>query len=368
MQTPLYSLHQASGGKMVDFHGWDMPLHYGSQIEEHHAVRRHAGMFDVSHMTIVDVSGAQAKPFLRYVLANDIAKSASNQAMYSCMLNDQGGVIDDLICYPLSETSFRLVVNSATKEKDLAWLKKQAGGGDVELTHQDELAILAIQGPEAMSILTQQTDHLASDLRTLKPFRCLQHREWLIARTGYTGEQGVEIMLPASQIKALWRQLLQAGVTPCGLGARDTLRLEAGLNLYGQDMDEETSPLASNLAWTVSLDDESRQFMGRTAIEQQKEAGVSEQLVGLILKDKGVLRQGQAVIIEGLGEGVITSGGFSPTLEKGIAFARVPKPKNSLDWGKTFVNIRDKLKEVRVVKLPFVRRGKAVHQPLGETQ
>ncbi|MES2204486.1 MAG: glycine cleavage system aminomethyltransferase GcvT [Pseudomonadota bacterium] len=350
MRTALYNQHIALGGKVVDFHGWDLPLNYGSQIDEHHAVRKSVGIFDVSHMTVVDLRGAQVIPYLRKILANDVAKLVPNQAMYSCMLNESGGVIDDLIAYKIDDQYFRLVVNSATHDKDLAWLEKWAKEFDVSVTEIVDKCIIAVQGPQALTLVSA----IFEIVNTLKPFRFVDQDDYFIARTGYTGEQGVEIIAPIAESQLLWQKLIDAGVQPCGLGARDTLRLEAGLNLYGNDMDETTSPLTSNLGWTTVFDGE-RNFIGKQALETERANGVQSVLVGLILKDKGVLRTGQKVVLDNGREGVITSGGFSPTLEKGIALARVPLPLTSAS-----VDIRGTLKSVQMVKPNFVRSGKSV--------
>ncbi|RUO29096.1 glycine cleavage system aminomethyltransferase GcvT [Aliidiomarina sanyensis] len=355
-RTPLYPQHVAAGAKMVDFHGWDMPLNYGSQIEEHHAVRQNVGMFDVSHMTIVDVTGPEAKAYLRRLLANDVAKlKEPGKALYSAMLNETGGVIDDLIAYFFNDESYRLVVNSATRDKDLQWLEKQAGEFDVAITERTEFAMLAVQGPKAQEkvrALMSAEQHAA--VSALKPFVGLQLDDLFIATTGYTGEAGYELIIPAEKVAAVWDTLLAEGVQPCGLGARDTLRLEAGMNLYGQDMDETVSPLAANMGWSVALEPADRDFVGRSAIEAQKAAG-TEKLVGLVMKEKGVLRAGLKVTVEG-GEGVITSGTFSPTLGYSIAMARVPTPVGDTAQ----VEMRKKMVTVNVVKPSFVRHGKAV--------
>lgn len=356
-QTPLYQQHQASGAKIVDFAGWDMPLHYGSQLEEHHHVRKDAGMFDVSHMTIVDVTGAQAKEYLQYLLANDVDKlTLPGKALYSCMLNEKGCVIDDLIAYYLGPNQYRLVVNSSTREKDLAWLEKQTNQFNVTLNPRTDLAIIAIQGPNARSKTAQA---LSADKQTkaaeLKIFQGAAIGDWLIARTGYTGEDGYEIMLPATEAVQFWQALQQAGVAPCGLGARDTLRLEAGMSLYGSDLDEAHTPLESNLAWTIAWEPTDRDFIGRSALENQQ-SRLKHMLIGLVLEDKGVLRSHQKVIVPGLGDGEITSGTFSPTLNHGIALARVPVGTT----GECFVDIRGKEIKVRVVKPPFVRNGQKV--------
>ncbi|MBR9907700.1 glycine cleavage system aminomethyltransferase GcvT [Pseudidiomarina donghaiensis] len=355
-RTPLYDAHVKAGAKMVDFHGWDMPLNYGSQIEEHNAVRNDSGVFDVSHMTIVDVSGIDAKPFLRHLLANDVAKlSIPGKALYSGMLNEQGGVIDDLIAYFFSDESYRLVVNSATREQDMAWINKAAGSFKVTITEQPTLGMLALQGPKAEEKLKLVLgDEAFAAVDGMKPFMSQQVGDYFIATTGYTGEKGYEIAVPGDKLEPLWDALLNVGVQPCGLGARDTLRLEAGMNLYGQDMDEGVTPLEANMGWSVAFEPADRQFIGREALEQQKAAGHAK-LVGLVMKDKGVLRHGQKVIVEG-GEGVITSGTFSPTLGFSIAMARVPATVGDT----AEVEIRKKLVTVSVVKPSFVRNGKSV--------
>ncbi|AML57152.1 Aminomethyltransferase (glycine cleavage system T protein) [Serratia rubidaea] len=346
---------------MVDFHGWMMPLHYGSQIDEHHAVRQDAGMFDVSHMTIVDLHGARTREFLRYLLANDVAKlTQPGKALYSGMLNASGGVIDDLIVYFLTEDYFRLVVNSATRDKDLAWIEQHAAPYGVELRVRDDLALIAVQGPQAkeragtlLSAEQQQT------VAGMKPFFGVQAGELFIATTGYTGEAGYEIALPQEQAADFWQRLLAAGVKPAGLGARDTLRLEAGMNLYGQEMDEGVSPLAANMGWTIAWEPQDRQFIGRDALEQQREQG-TEQLVGLVMTEKGVLRNELPVrFTDEAGqtqEGAITSGSFSPTLGFSIALARVPAGIGE----QAIVQIRNREMPVKVTKPGFVRAGKSL--------
>jgi aminomethyltransferase len=353
--TPLYDMHVSLGARMVDFGGWDMPINYGSQIEEHHQVRSDAGMFDVSHMTIVDVNGTGTRDYLRQLLANDVARlKVEGKALYSCMLNEQGGVIDDLIVYYLDDASYRLVVNAATRDKDLAWLEKQAAGFEVSITVRDDLAMIAVQGPRARDKVHQVLGTAAKPLAELGVFFMCQVGDMAIARTGYTGEEGYEVILPANQASSFWSQLLEGGVRPCGLGARDTLRLEAGMNLYGADMDESITPLESGLAWTIAWEPEDRDFIGRAALTTQRQSGVKQKLVGLVLEDKGVLRNHQKVIIDGRPAGEITSGSFAPTLGKSIAFARVP-----VDIGnKCQVEVRNRLLKARVVKPPFVRNGK----------
>jgi len=358
-KTILNDSHRALGAKMVDFGGWDMPLHYGSQVEEHHLVRRDAGMFDVSHMTVVDLTGARVREFLRTLVANSVDKlKVPGKALYTTMLNPQGGVIDDLIVYYMSETFFRLVVNAATRDKDLAWITAQAKSFDVAVTERSDFGMIAVQGPTArervLGLLDADGAQAAGKLGKFAAaeVKAKDGTPLFIARTGYTGEDGFEIVVPEDRTVALWDALLAAGVKPAGLGARDTLRLEAGMNLYGQDMDETVTPYEAGLAWTVALDD-GRAFTGRDVLERQKAAGVPRQLIGLVMDEKGVLRHGQKVLTAN-GEGEILSGTFSPTLGKAIAFARVPAGAP----GDVRVDIRGKEVPVRVVKFPFVRDGK----------
>ena len=357
-RTPLYDKHLEAGARIVDFGGWDMPVNYGSQKEEHHAVRRHAGVFDVSHMTIVDLSGDACRSFLQYLLANDVAKiKQPGRALYTCMLNDQGGVIDDLIVYYFDERNYRLVVNAATRDKDLDWIRRHAESFGVQVSERPELAMLAVQGPQARQLAARIIDGAWRDQALqLKPFSALHAGDLFVARTGYTGEDGWEIVLPAANAPQIWDTLLGAGIVPCGLGARDTLRLEAAMNLYGNDMDEEVTPLESGLGWTVAWDPAARNFIGREALERQREAADRSRFVGLVLEGRGVLRSQQRVIADDFGEGLITSGGFSPTMERSIALARVPIG----DYESAKVDIRGKLADVRIVKTPFVRNGKVL--------
>ena len=356
-RTPLYEQHLALGAKMVDFGGWDMPLHYGSQVEEHHQVRRDCGVFDVSHMTVVDVAGDQASAYLQHLLANDVARLKSpGRALYSAMLNERGGVIDDLIVY-LTDRGYRLVVNASTRDKDLAWMQAQAADFAVEINERPQLAMLAIQGPHARARTAELVSQARATLiQELKPFQGLAEGDWFIGRTGYTGEDGLDIILPAEQAPDFLSELVGAGIPPIGLGARDTLRLEAGLNLYGQDMTEEVSPLAANMGWTVAWEPAERDFVGRAALEQQSAQGDLPKLVGLVLEERGVLRAHQVVRVNGVGDGEITSGSFSPTLGKSIALARVPAGTAE----RAEVEIRGKWYPVRVVQPTFVRHGKVL--------
>jgi aminomethyltransferase len=356
-KTPLHSLHVALGARLVDFGGWDMPVQYESQLLEHHAVRRQAGVFDVSHMCVLDLHGARVRPFLRHLLANDVNKlTTPGKALYSCMLNETGGVIDDLIVYFLNEQFFRLVVNAGTRAKDLAWIAKHAMPFQVTLKERTDLAMLAVQGPQARSVVAQGlSEATAAQVLALKPFHSIEIDNVFFARTGYTGEDGFEIVLPADAACDFWRELNARGVRSCGLGARDTLRLEAGMNLYGNDMDDGTHPYESALAWTVALEPSERNFVGRAALEAIARAGSARKLVGVLLEERGVLRSHQRVVTA-VGEGEMTSGGFAPTLEKSIGFARIP-----IEAGENLqVDIRGKLLQARVVKLPFVRHGKVL--------
>ena len=355
--TALNQLHRAAGARMVDFGGWDMPLHYGSQIEEHHAVRRDAGLFDVSHMQVLDLEGDGAQAFLRQLLANDVAKlGAEGKALYSCMLNEQGGVVDDLIVYRFAEDAYRIVVNAGTAEKDLAWIEKQLLRADapVSLEPGRELAIIAVQGPNAREKFWAAFPDARRFTRELTAFSAARIGEMMVARTGYTGEDGFEVILPAALAPGAWQRIVGAGARPAGLGARDTLRLEAGMNLYGQDMDEQVSPLDAGLAWTVDLKSD-RAFVGRASLEAR---GQSAQFAGLVLLDAGgVLRAHQKVRAAGA-EGEITSGTFSPSLAKSIALARLPLGCRA---GETVqVIVRDRPLAARVVKPPFVRHGKTL--------
>lgn len=356
-RTPLYDQHLAANGKMVDFAGWEMPINYGSQVKEHNQVRVDAGMFDVSHMVVLDFKGENVKPFLRYLLANDVAKLKDpGKALYSAMLNHDGGVIDDLIVYYLADDYYRMVVNAATRKNDIKWIVEQVEGFDIEIFERDDLAMIAVQGPNARekvnSMLGEET---AGKVSGLKPFFGIQLGDTFFARTGYTGEDGYEIMVPNEEASNLWDQLLENGVQPIGLGARDTLRLEAGMNLYGTDMDETFSPLASAMSWTIAWEPEDREFIGRPALQKEKNNGSKQKLIGLVLEDKGVLRGHQKVITEH-GEGEITSGSFSPTIGKAIAFARVPAAAKD----NCTVEIRGKQLTAKIVKPPFVRNGKAL--------
>ncbi len=358
-KTGLFEQHIKSGALMVNFAGWLMPLHYGSQIQEHHSVRNEAGIFDVSHMAIIDIQGQQASLFLRQLLANDVKKISPGRALYSCMLNDAACVLDDLIVYCISDTLYRLVVNASTEDKDLKWIKEQAKPFEVTIQSRRDLSILAIQGPKSLermkSVFNEDQNHA---MQSLTPFGAVECENVLIARTGYTGEEGLEVMLPHELVNDFWEKCLASKIKPIGLGARDSLRLESGFNLYGQDMDETVTPLESNLGWTVDWKDNDRDFIGKKALQKQMDSGVKQQLVGVVLMVQGVCRANMKVQINDetakeLFSGKLTSGGFSPTLNCGIALARIPMG----DFSFLEVDIRSKQLPAKIIKLPFVKKG-----------
>jgi aminomethyltransferase len=353
LKTVLYDTHVLQGAKIVDFGGWDMPLHYGSQIEEHHAVRRDAGMFDVSHMCVIDLTGGRVREFLKSLLANDVGRlKIPGKALYSCMLLPSGGVIDDLIVYFMSDTWFRLVVNAGARDKDLAWIRQHAAAFAAAVRERNDLAIIAIQGPNArQKTLPLLAPAQRTAVHEMAPFFGTAVDSWFIARTGYTGEDGFEVMLPGIDAVKTWNALRAQGVVAAGLGARDTLRLEAGMNLYGNDMDENHHPLESGLGWTVAFEPGDRDFIGRQALEDVRRAG-GQELVGLLLEERGVLRSHQKIVPAG----EVTSGTFSPTLNRSIALARVPRTAAR----SVQVDIRGKLHSASIVKPPFVRHGKAL--------
>ncbi len=354
--TPLYQAHIESQGKMVDFGGWEMPLNYGSQIQEHHQVRTNCGMFDVSHMSVVDFKGVQAKKFLQMLIANDVDKlKTEGKALYSCMLNELGGVVDDLIVYYQDDENYRMVINAGTTQKDIDWINAQVQDFEVSVEPRFDLAMIAVQGPNARKKVFSAIPGVEEVAGELKPFNAASIGSLFIARTGYTGEDGFEIILPEKSAEFTWKMLLEVGVRPCGLGARDTLRLEAGMSLYGSEMDELVSPLEAALSWTVDLSDEDRQFIGRDALQALQDQGVEKTIVGLVLEGKGVIRDHQKVLTN-IGEGETTSGTFSPTMNQAIALARVPKGSEGL----CEIKMRNKLVSAKIVKPPFVRNGKVL--------
>lgn len=353
-KTPLYDSHVAAGALLTDFAGWHMPVHYGSLMREHESVRNAAGMFDVSHMTIVDIQGSGVQDFLRYLLANDVARLDRGKALYTCMLNTDGGVIDDLIVYCIDAEQYRMVVNAATHDKDMAWIAEQGQAFDIRIFERDDLAMVAVQGPEAVATtLPLLPGACRASAEALGRFEAALCGEWCVARTGYTGEDGYEIMLPAAEAPTFWEALHGAGVQPAGLGARDTLRLEAGMSLYGNDMDESVTPLESGLGWTVAWEPAEREFIGRAALTRQREAGVKHKMAGLLLQGRGVLRAHQTVFSPA-GEGEVTSGTYSPSLKRSIALARIPRTNER----QCEVEIRGRRVSAEVVKYPFIRNGK----------
>ena len=354
-KTGLHDWHQAQGAMMAPFAGWHMPIHYGSQIQEHHQVRQKAGMFDVSHMFVVDCQGPEAKQALQMLLANNVEKISVGQAQYTCLLNEAGGIIDDLIVYYLKENHYRIISNAATKDKDWTWIQEKTNSFKITWSIMTDYLLIAVQGPNARDIAARVLPSTIQDaLMALKPFHFFNQGAHFIARTGYTGEDGFECLLPTNIGVQFWQNLYKSGVAPIGLAARDTLRLESGLNLYGQDMDETVTPLESNIAWTVALEPNDRHFIGRQAIEKQKKEP-HNQLVGLVLRDKVVLRSHQSFVTDTGLEGIITSGSYSPSLECSIAMARVPAHAGYT----ALLNIRKKEYTADIVPLPFWKKGKS---------
>jgi len=360
-RTPLADAHVALGGKMVDFGGWYMPVQYTSLVEEHQAVRERAGLFDVSHMGEVRVRGKETLAFLSYLTVNDPTKLEDGQAQYTAMATKEGTVVDDLLIYRFSQDECLLVINAANQEKDFQWMKHHAKGFDVQLTDEsDATGQIAIQGPKALKILQKIA---APGLSNIEYYRfrneVIDGVPVLVSRTGYTGEDGFECYLPAEHTGDLWSKLLEAGkevnLLPCGLGARDTLRLEARMHLYGQDMDETTTLLEANLGWITKLKKD-QDFLGKAALLQQRDSGVTRKLVGFELEDRGIARHGYPVEEAGEEVGHVTSGTHSPTLKKSIGLAYVPlslsKPGNTFQ-----IRIRNKLVSAVVVKGPFYQRS-----------
>lgn len=355
-KTVLHGQHKKNGAILVNFADWQMPLHYGSQIQEHHVVRQDSGLFDVSHMLAVDITGKNAIHYLSFLLANNPQRLIPGKALYTCMLNHDGGILDDLIVYQLSEYLYRIVINAGNRQSDLDWMKKRAQDFTaIAIVERTDLAIIAIQGPHAITKASKAFNkNQQSLIKDLKPFHAVAQDHWFIARTGYTGEDGLEVILPSQEAEIFWQRLIECGSKPCGLGARDTLRLEAGLNLHGSDMDASTTPLESNLAWTIAWDPIDRDFMGRQALIKSKE-NPTRKLVGLVLEEKGRILRNHQKIITPQGEGEITSGSYSPTLGNSIAFARIPYTHNE--------NVCDVIMgtqhyPVRIIKPPFYTKRK----------
>ncbi|MDA9659660.1 glycine cleavage system aminomethyltransferase GcvT [Pseudomonadota bacterium] len=350
-KTPLHNAHIQLGAKMVNFSNWEMPISYSSLIKEHNAVRNAAGIFDVSHMSVFDFDGGNQIAFFKKIFANDIKKIyKDNKAIYGALLNEEGGILDDLIIYH-ANNKFRLVSNCSTREQNKQWLEKHAVEFGVKVMERSDMGILAIQGPNALKKILEIKE-IDAQVNTLQSFGCMFEGDKLYARTGYTGEDGLELIVPTQDINNLWDQALEMGCIPVGLGARDTLRLEAGLNLYGNDMTINNHPYESNLGWTIDMSDKHRKFIGKDAllsIDQSK----SQKIVGIILLDKGVLRSGYEITHE-QGKGVVLSGSYSPTLQSSIGLARVDQGYK--ENGK--VMIRNKVLNIDFVSPRFLGQGK----------
>ena len=350
-KTSLHNAHIQLGAKMVNFSNWEMPISYSSLIEEHNAVRNAAGIFDVSHMSVFDFDDGDQIAFFEKIFANDIKKIyKDNKAIYGALLNEEGGILDDLIIYH-ANNKFRLVSNCSTREQNRQWFEKHAVEFGVKVMERSDMGILAIQGPDALNKILEIKE-IDAQVNTLQSFGCMFEGDKLYARTGYTGEDGLELIVPTKDINHLWDQALELGCTPIGLGARDTLRLEAGLNLYGNDMTINNHPYESNMGWTIDMSDENREFIGKDAIlsiDQSK----SQKIVGIILQDKGILRSGYEITHE-QGKGVVLSGSYSPTLQSSIGLARVDQGYK--ENGK--VMIRNKLLNIDFVSPRFLGQGK----------
>ena len=344
---------------MIDFHGWDMPINYGSQLSEHEQVRNSCGIFDVSHMTILDFEGKDVKEFLRKLLANDInALNEDFDGLYSALLNESGGILDDLIAYKL-ESGYRLVFNCATRESDISWIVSQVGDMNVSFSERLDLSMIAMQGPDVFEVLSRCfSAETSNELKKKRPFQGLMENGTLVTTTGYTGEKGVEIMIDNEKANSLWQKAIQSGARPVGLAARDTLRLEAGMNLYGFEMDKMISPLECNMAWTVSLKDKERSFIGKEAFELKKKNGDHDLLKGLLFEDRCIVRSNQEIFFDEkkTKEGIVTSGTYSPTLKKSIALARIVHS----DKETCLAEVRGKIFTAAIGQPRFIKEGKVV--------
>jgi aminomethyltransferase len=364
-QTPLNSAHRQLGGRMVDFGGWDMPVQYpAGTIEEHLRTRTHAGLFDVSHMGEIDVRGSDAIAFINRLTSNDVSKLVDGQAHYSALTTPAGTVIDDLLVYRLAEDHLLLVVNASTTEKDWEWIKSHHSGESVQLNNvSSDYCQLALQGPDAQSILQKLTD---LPLETIKYYHfthgSVDAVEGIISRTGYTGEDGFEVYAPADRAEQLWNKILDTGntgtptgVIPCGLAARNTLRLESGMALYGHEIDENTTLLEANLGWICKLD--KGDFIGREPLARQKQDGVKRKLVGFEVTERGIARDDQEVVVEDQRVGKVTSGSPAPFLKKNIGMAYVPTEYANV--GREIqIDVRGRLVGAQIVKTPFYKRPK----------
>lgn len=355
-KTALHQVHVDNAAKLVDFSGYSMPLHYGSVIREHLAVRESAGMFDISHMGILNIEGSGAKEWLRIMLTNDVAKLDTGRGLYSCLCRQDGGVIDDLIVFMLGENHYRLYIDAARCAKDRIWLDAHLVD-DVQITQVTGNAMIAVQGPDAVAFTCNALEALGvpMELAELPRFSFLTHGKWFVSRTGYTGEDGVEITLPEYEASELWLALEEEFVIPAGLGARDTLRVEAGFGVYGQDIDEKHTPAESGLERTIDISDETRQFIGRKILEDHKQFGGRFFQVGLMLDGQGLLRRGANVQLVGQSIGNITSGSYSPVRAVSVGLARVSRTFT----GSCDVSVRDRLRPARITTIPFVPHGMA---------
>ena len=359
-RTPLYDAHQAAGGKLVEFAGWEMPVQYSGVLQEHRAVRTAAGLFDVSHMGEFRVAGDGAESFLQAVTPNDVAKLQPGRIHYSGLLTEQGTYVDDLLVYRLTEDEFLLVVNAANAAKDLEWLQRHKGAGVTLEDVSSDYGLIALQGPRAEAILAGLT---STDLTAIRYYAFVQGevngRAAIISRTGYTGEDGFELYLAPEDAPAVWDRLLEVGgpegLVPAGLGARDTLRMEAAMALYGHEIDDTITPLEAGLQWVVKL--EAGDFIGRQALVAMKEEGLPRKLVGFNVEGRGIARQGHKVLVDGEEVGFVTSGTFSPTLEKALGMAYVPVSMATAGTPLS-LNVRGKLIPAVVVDLPFYKRAK----------
>ncbi len=344
---------------MIDFHGWDMPINYGSQLSEHEQVRNSCGIFDVSHMTILDFEGKDVKEFLRKLLANDInSLNEDFDGLYSALLNESGGILDDLIAYKL-ESGYRLVFNCATRESDISWVVSQVGDMNVSFSERLDLSMIAMQGPDVFEVLSRCfSAETSNELKKKRPFQGLMENGTLVTTTGYTGEKGVEIMIDNEKANSLWQKAIQSGARPVGLAARDTLRLEAGMNLYGFEMDKMISPLECNMAWTVSLKDKERSFIGKEAFELKKKNGDHDLLKGLLFEDRCIVRSNQEIFFDEkkTKKGIVTSGTYSPTLKKSIALARIVHS----DKETCLAEVRGKIFTAAIGQPRFIKEGKIV--------
>ena len=361
-KTPLNEVHRSLGGKMVDFGGWDMPVQYpAGVIAEHLATRERAGLFDVSHMGEIHVDGAEAIPFVNSITTNDVAKLVDGQAHYSALTNERGGVIDDLLVYRFAEDRLLLVVNAGTQDNDWDWISSNRGDYDVDLRHASvDYCQIAIQGPKATGILQKLTE---TDLSAVKYYHFTTGEvdgvSSIISRTGYTGEDGFEVYADASAAEQLWNKMMEAGqeegILPCGLAARNTLRLESAMSLYGHELGEDISPLEANLGWICKLG--KGEFVGREALLKQKESGLDRKLVGFEMVDKGIARDGFPVFIEDEKLGFVTSGSPAPYLKKNIGLAFVPADFAN-EGQEIKIDVRGKLLSAKIVPTPFYKRSK----------